>query len=257
MKARRVTTYAYDPAFFRYLDVGACRSAAVIVPLIEQWFPISSILDIGCGSGVWVAEWLRRGAREAIGIDGSYVEPASLLIPVECFRPRDLSQPFSLGRRFDLVQCLEVGEHIPARFADVFLDNIVAHGDRVLFSAAAPGQGGEHHVNERPIHFWREQFAARGYRAFDALRPAIRGRTEVEPWYRYNPLLYVREDRSNELPAEILQSELPAGSRIPEMAPFPWRLRRAILARLPQHTVSRMSVVKHHVFNLSRKLQSR
>jgi hypothetical protein len=33
----------------------------------------------------------------------------------------------------------------------------------VLFSAAPPGQGGEHHVNERTYEFWRGLFARHGY----------------------------------------------------------------------------------------------
>ena len=45
-----------------------------------------------------------------------------------------------------------------------FVDNLVRHGDVILFSAAVPHQGGEHHVNEQPPEYWRELFARPGLR---------------------------------------------------------------------------------------------
>jgi hypothetical protein len=59
-----------------------------------------------------------------------------------------------------------------------------------MFSAAVPGQGGEHHINEQPLEYWRRKFAQRGYLACDVLRPLLRSNTQVEPWYRYNILIY-------------------------------------------------------------------
>ena len=146
---------AYDVTFLRYMESSGRPSAAAIVPLLQQMLPIASVVDVGCANGAWVAEWLRRGVSDAVGVDGEYVDQSSLVIPPECFHAADLSRPFSLGRRFDLVQCLEVGEHIPAEYADVFVGNLVDHGNLVLFSAATPGQGGEYHVNEQPMEYWR------------------------------------------------------------------------------------------------------
>lgn len=247
--------HEYDRTFFRYIEVGARRSAEVIVPAVQEMLPIASMADIGCGRGVWVAEWRNRGVSDAVGVDGEYVDAASLVIPPDRFQPQDLCRPFFLGRRFDLVQCLEVGEHLPAASAGIFVDNLVGHGDVVLFSAAPPGQGGEHHINEQPPEYWRGMFAQRGYLAFDPLRPAIRGRTEVEPWYRYNTLLFVRQERCQELPPAVRNRAIPPGAPITEMAPIPWRVRKFILARLPQPTVTQISVAKHNVLNVSRKLR--
>ena len=46
-----------------------------------------------------------------------------------------------------------------AAFADVFVDSLCRHGELIIFSAAVPGQGGERHVNEQPLEYWREKFA--------------------------------------------------------------------------------------------------
>ena len=65
-------------------------------------------------------------------------------------QPRDLSQPLSLGRKFDWVVSLEVGEHIPRQFEHTFISNIVNHATRgIVLSWAVVGQRGTGHVNTR------------------------------------------------------------------------------------------------------------
>jgi hypothetical protein len=59
----------------------------------------------------------------------------------------DLERPFQLKRKFDLVVSLEVAEHRPAHCAEDFVSTLTGLGSVVLFSAAAPHQGGEHHVD--------------------------------------------------------------------------------------------------------------
>ena len=72
--------------------------------------------------------------------------------------------PLRIGRRFDLVNCLEVAEHLDASRADSFVDDLCALGDVVVFSAAIPGQGGTHHVNEQFQSYWQERFRRNGSR---------------------------------------------------------------------------------------------
>ena len=68
MKARYyMPGHEYDRTFFRYIELGARRSAEVIVPAVQEMLPISSMADIGCGRGVWVAEWRNRGVSDAVG----------------------------------------------------------------------------------------------------------------------------------------------------------------------------------------------
>ena len=68
-----------------------------------------------------------------MGVDGDYVSADRLVIPKERFAAFDLSEPIRLGRRFDLVQTLEVAEHMPASKAEIFMDSLVAHSDVMLF----------------------------------------------------------------------------------------------------------------------------
>ena len=243
-------TYRYDAEFFDYLDRGARRSAARMVPIIAERLRPRSVLDVGCGRGVWIAAWTLAGTEDCLGVDGDYVDRRRLAIPGERFVAHDLSRPFDLGREFDLVQSLETAEHIDERCADTFIDNLCRHGRLVMFSAAVPGQGGESHVNERPPDYWRRKFLTRGFVAYDWPRAAVRGLSEIEPWYRYNALLFATDDAALRLPPEVRATRLDPGSPVPNVAPFSWRMRNACLRCLPDAVVHRIAVLKHRAANL-------
>ena len=170
--------------------------------------------------------------------------------------PHDVGREFDLNRRFDLVQSLEVAEHLPAACADTFVDNLARHGDVILFSAAVPGQGGEHHVNEQPYEYWRSKFAQRGYRVFDCVRARILRNAEIQPWYRYNVVLFARKDGIDRLSQRILSSEIPASQPIPDVSPLLWRVRNACLRAIPQPGIDALSRLKGRVVTTMRKMRS-
>jgi SAM-dependent methyltransferase len=244
--------HAYGEVFYDYIDRGAHSSARRILPVLLDELPIRSVLDVGCGRGAWLAEWMLAGVNDVFGVDGGHVDPRRLEIPKERFRALDVGRPFDLERRFDVVQCLEVGEHLPAADARTLVENLVRHGAIILYSAAVPGQGGESHVNERPPSFWRSLFRSSGYSPFDCVRPAVAGLRSVEPWYRYNTILYVREDLQASLPEVITAHRIDDAEPIPNCAPRSWRLRCAVLGLLPAHAITRLAVLKHRAFVLSR-----
>ena len=166
------------------------ESARVLVPLVLDLTEPRSVLDVGCGTGTWLALCREHGVDDVVGVDGPWVHPAQLLIPEERFRNHDLQQPLDLGRRFDLAISLEVAEHVPEELADAFVASLTRHSDAVMFSAAIPFQGGTGHVNEQWPAYWAEKFAARGYLAVDCLRPRIWDDARVVWWYAQNTILY-------------------------------------------------------------------
>ena len=232
--------YEYRADFYQYLASFAIRSAQRVVPQLAGMLPIRSVADFGCGHGAWLSVW--QGAGVSItGVDGSYVDRRRLLIDPAYFHAADLAEPIDLGQRFDLVQSLEVAEHLPASRAQQFVDTLTAHGSCVLFSAAVPGQGGEHHVNEQPLDYWRAMFRQRGFVAIDCLRPLIFGDAEIEPWYRYNIVLYVAEDHLAHLPEMLRSRRVADEDELDDYRPLPYRLRHALMRRLPIGAVSRLS----------------
>ncbi len=237
--------HEYQSDFFEYINSGSTASARLICPLIVDWLRPRSLLDVGCGAGAWCRVWKEQGLTEVIGVDGAYVDRTRLLLPEADFHARDLAQGFDLGRRFDVVTSLEVAEHVPGTSSRVFVENLVRHGDTVLFSAAVPGQGGEFHVNEQPLSYWRDIFREHGFRCFDPLRRLIGRQRQVEPWYRYNTLMYVRDAATSALPEAVRQWEIASDAAIPDLSPASWRARNAVLRNLPKPAVEVLVRLKH------------
>jgi SAM-dependent methyltransferase len=249
-------TYQYDTAFFDFVDSSSGKSASLFIDSLVRSVlaegVAASVLDIGCGRGVWLAEWKRLGSARVRGVDGDYVDRKALLIPAPDFHAIDISQQFDLQETFDLVQCLEVAEHVPEDRAETLVGNLVRHGDLIVFSAAIPGQGGEFHVNERPYSYWRTKFADRGYEVYDAIRPVVAGLAGIEPWYRYNAFVYANARGASHLTPFALECLVPRERRLPDVSPAFWRLRCAALAAFPPSATSVLARVKHRAANLFR-----
>ncbi len=191
---------------------GSSRSAEVVVPVVRELLAPGSVLDAGCGLGTWLQVWQQNGVQDILGVDGTDdLPPGTRLISTDHFRAIDLRAPFNLGRRFALVQSLEVAEHLPRACAAGFVQSLCDHGDMVLFGAAIPGQGGHRHVNEQWQSHWARLFAERGFKAFDVIRPRIWHQPDVSMWYKQNTLLFAHESRVAALSARL--SAVPAEPR--------------------------------------------
>lgn len=202
--------------------------------LLRPLLHVRSVLDVGCAKGTWLNAWKEAGVDEIMGVDGGYVDPNTLVIARDRFVPTDLAERLELGHRFDLVQSLEVAEHIRADAADQFVENLVRHSAGIiLFSAAPPGQGGEFHVNEQPYDYWREKFRRHGFEAYDYVRPLVAADTTVSFWYRFNTILYAHDSRAPALPANVRMTRIPSETEIQDIAPGWFRLRKRLIRHLP------------------------
>lgn len=174
-------------------DVHNMTAPREVVPLVMDMVKPSSVLDVGCGTGTWLSAFEEAGIRDYLGIDGAYVQSTQLKIPAEKFKPVDLKAPWTLNRTFDLVVCLEVAEHLPQSSADMFVEALTCHADTILFSAAIPHQGGQHHINEQWPEYWQQKFAHHGFYFHDSVRSKIWSNEKVEWWYRQNIFLITRK----------------------------------------------------------------
>lgn len=134
-------------------------------------------------------------------MDGDYVQRDQLLIPPECFFAADLNKcihtssvPGLGDQRFSLSLSVEVAEHLSPDVADGFVGLLARYADVIVFSAAIPHQGGTHHVNEQWPDYWIGLFENLNYRLYDVLRWRIWEDRRVEPWYRQNLLLFVKQE---------------------------------------------------------------
>ena len=161
---------------------GPTISAKVIVPLVMDLVRPASVVDVGCGTGVWLAQFVEAGVSTWLGLDGDYVNRADLRIDPQTFQAADLAEPQRLDQRFDLAVSLEVGEHLPEEAAAILVGSLVAAAPVVLFSSAIPGQGGNHHINEQWPEYWAELFEQQNYVTADVIRPKVWDNESVAPF---------------------------------------------------------------------------
>lgn len=190
----------YTTEYYRWMQEGSRRSAREVVPLILEMLQPRRIVDVGCGTGSWLAVFKEHGVGDVLGIDG-YVDPSMLEIPAEQFVAFDLRNTLRLDRRFDLVVSLEVAQNLPPECAETFVGSLVGLAPAILFSASIPHQGGLVHVNQRWPAYWAAYFRARGYIAFDCLRPTIWQNDAVEWWYAQNMFLFIDQQNVKNYPS--------------------------------------------------------
>jgi SAM-dependent methyltransferase len=167
---------AYDDDFFSFNLADSRPQAEWLAPRIAAVFNVKSVYDFGCATGHWIDAFLRAGV-DARGFEGSPAAKNALVCPADRVTIGDLRYPLpDFNARADLAMSIEVAEHIEERFADNYLDNIVkCQPHTVLLTAAPPGQGGHHHVNEQPPAYWIAKMAARGYAIDERKADAVTG----------------------------------------------------------------------------------
>ena len=177
---------------YRLLGSGSLRTAEIVVPALLDAFGATSVVDFGCGTGAWLSVFRTLGITDVHGLDAGRPTPEQLQISPDHITLTNFEQPVDLGRRFDLAMSVEVAEHLPDSMAATFVGSIVKHSDLVLFSAAIPGQGGVHHINEQWPSYWASLFASHEMACFDPFRLRFWAHEQVEWWYAQNLLVYAR-----------------------------------------------------------------
>lgn len=182
----------YNNEFYRHdVDENQAASAGGFAEALLECFSPRTLIDIGCGNGIYLRELNKRNVQ-VVGCDGS--SHGVLLCPPEVFVFQfNLKEVLAVNRRFDLCLCLEVAEHIPNRYSQNLVETCCRASDLVVFSAAPVGQGGTDHINEQPAEYWENLFAQAGFRKSHGdtakLREKFNHRNVVH-WLRENTSVY-------------------------------------------------------------------
>jgi hypothetical protein len=156
---------------------------------------VEGIFDIGCGDGYYTKYLNDRGIF-SIPIDGN-PHTAEFLANSLLFVV-DLSKPIgSLFSPTDWAICLEVGEHIPQEYEEVFFDNIDKLNKKgIILSWAVKGQGGDGHVNCKDNDEVIKEMRRRGYNYDEAQTWKIRESAAMYPtpcyWFKQSLLVFRR-----------------------------------------------------------------
>ena len=101
---------------------------------------LSTFWDIGCGNGYYV-KYLNENGFNGNGIDGNpNTSDGNLIL--------DLSKLINIPKR-DFSISIEVGEHIPKEYENVFLMNLTNSSNYIILSWANKAQIGSGHVNPK------------------------------------------------------------------------------------------------------------
>ena len=154
---------------------------------------VRSVIDVGCGVGVWLKYCEKRGAKTT-GLEGKWL-PKNLYVASGKLINSNFLKPLpNLNKSFDLCIQLEVAEHLPYWRANKFIFELTKYSPIILFSAAIPGQGGKGHINEQPLSYWVKLFGKNNYEIIDVIRPVIWDEKDIPIWYRQNTVLFVNKD---------------------------------------------------------------
>jgi SAM-dependent methyltransferase len=112
---------------------------------------LSSFLDLGCATG-WLLYYLKKEYPEIFVKGVEYFEfhkNAAHDLIKESIDILDLRDEINLGRKFDIINSTEVGEHIDPAFTSVYMQNLKNHCGKYLILSWG-NTGGEHDRKRDP-----------------------------------------------------------------------------------------------------------
>ena len=148
---------------------------------------IKSVLDLGCGKGDYIKA-LHKEGLSTFAVDGNpntkeitdgHGETLELHIDVT-----------SKLHQVDLILSLEVGEHIPKKFEDTFINNITSLSNEwLILSWAVTNQAGHGHVNCQSNEYIINKIKEKGFNYSTSLSLFFRERCEFD-WFKNTIMVF-------------------------------------------------------------------
>ncbi len=175
----------YDIVF---KDVGyRSKEASMGLHFVEKLcndYKFQSVLDVGCGPGWSVIDFLRRG-KEAQGIEPcKYLFTQELRVPAGLGIVKEaqiISIPYPVDS-FDLVFCTDVLEHVQEKDIKKAISELIRVSKKYVFCTSCVTEANmfpalKLHQTVKPVSWWKEQFE--GFKIRKAELGVTRG---VEFW---------------------------------------------------------------------------
>jgi SAM-dependent methyltransferase len=167
----------YDESYYRTYEGGSYDRGGhwtrffgyIADEVVARWAPATT-LDAGCALGIFVEELRHRGVQSwGVDISEFAVGAVSDEVRPYCFVGSLAEElPEGLPRRYDLVSCIEVLEHMERAEGDRAVGRLCAVTDRILFSSTPDGYREPTHFTCRTPEEWSAVFARYGFvRSFD------------------------------------------------------------------------------------------
>ena len=151
----------------------------------------NQIYDFGCGMGNYLNDLHSNGFTKLIGLE---VEPPKTDYEFK-IDSQNLAHPFILDEK-GIIICLEVGEHLPKEYQDIFLDNIANNcSEYLIISWAVKGQGGYGHYNELNNDEIIPEITKRGFTYLPEVSKEFRLIPEDNCWWFKNTLMVFEKNK--------------------------------------------------------------
>lgn len=175
--------------FYTTVDAGS-HLPAMFKYLVDE-LEIKSVLDVGCGMGYQMQEFMKY-CDEVYGIDGSEYVSENSPVKDKIFKHDYMVGELETEDRFDLCWSCEFVEHVGEEYRDNFLSTF-AFCKYVAMTHGIPGQGGHHHVNCQPKEYWIEHLARFGFEYDDEFTEKLKEIAEVDGGYFVSTGLFFRK----------------------------------------------------------------
>lgn len=164
--------------------------ALALAEVLNLCYKPAVIADVGCNSGLYLEPFQKQGCT----VQGFDIEAyPNTKVPIKQI---DITAVDTLDFPADLTLCLEVLEHIPEEKADAALKSLTSTSDKIIFSAAQPGQGGVGHINCQPKSYWLEKFSKLGFSLREDetahILDQLKGRPGIMGWLFNNLMVFQR-----------------------------------------------------------------
>lgn len=149
---------------------------------VFDWSAFESFADLGCSNGRLLECVQRKYAHiNLLGLE--YFEWAKTHADASVrdhIQLADLGKPHHYNRKYDIVNCSEVGEHLEPEVENVFIDNVTSAAKDILiltWSNAKSDTNGQH-VNPRPQSYVKSKLLSKGFayweEATDKIKNSLR-----------------------------------------------------------------------------------
>lgn len=160
--------------------------------LVEFLKDMGSIVDFGCGDASYIKHISSNLNIKVEGYDGN---PNVDTISGGVAKQLDLSNPFDFKKKFDVVMSLEVAEHIPKEYENIYVNNLITHcGGYLIISWAIPGQGGKGHVNEQPNKYVLNLFKNLGFEYLEEFTECLRSNITNCIWFKNTIFIFKKQN---------------------------------------------------------------
>ncbi|MFB6199893.1 MAG: class I SAM-dependent methyltransferase [Candidatus Nanohaloarchaea archaeon] len=164
--------------------------------IFDELYHPESIIDFGCGTGRFLKYYYDRD-REILGLEKALTAFEEAVVPRDNLKEHDLRKPYRAEKNFDLGICIEVIEHLPESSEEALLDTLTTNVDVLVLTAATPGQGGKHHVNEKPHEYWIKKVEKRGFSFMSEKTEKVKQQLDVEnmTYLEENLMVFEKQDK--------------------------------------------------------------